>query len=359
MERTQLLSLTQEELADFLRPLDPAPFRVKQVGKWLARGASIAEMTDLPAALRARLAECAVADPVLIRESFRSKLDDTQKLLYELTDGNLIEGVVMRYHYGDTLCLSTQVGCRMGCRFCASTLEGRVRDLTAGEMLGQVTAVKPHARPGRAARPQHRADGQRRTAGQLRKHGEVSAPGQFPGAHEHLPAQHIALHLRPRAADARSCQRGPAGDALHLPARPQRRGAQTSFCPWPTPTPSRTCFPPPANMSKRPAAASFLNTRWSRASIAICATPTNWQRACAVCAATSTSSPSTAVRERDLHPPTRADVQNFLRRLEARHISATVRREWARTSRAPAANCAAACWKTARSDNDGKQRSAP
>ena len=141
MERTQLLSLTQEELADFLRPLDPAPFRVKQVGKWLARGASIEEMTDLPAALRARLAECAVADPVSIRESFRSKLDDTQKLLYELTDGNLIEGVVMRYHYGDTLCLSTQVGCRMGCRFCASTLEGRVRDLTAGEMLGQVTAV--------------------------------------------------------------------------------------------------------------------------------------------------------------------------------------------------------------------------
>ena len=138
MERTQLLSLTQEELADFLRPLDPAPFRAKQVGKWLARGASIGEMTDLPAALRARLAECAVADPVSIRESFRSKLDDTQKLLYELTDGNLIEGVVMRYHYGDTLCLSTQVGCRMGCRFCASTLEGRVRDLTAGEMLGHI-----------------------------------------------------------------------------------------------------------------------------------------------------------------------------------------------------------------------------
>ena len=141
MERTQLLSLTQEELRSFLRELDPAPFRAKQVGEWLARGAAIGEMTNLPAALRARLAECAVANPVSIRESFRSKLDDTQKLLYELADGNLIEGVVMRYHYGDTLCLSTQVGCRMGCRFCASTLNGRVRDLTAGEMLGQVLAV--------------------------------------------------------------------------------------------------------------------------------------------------------------------------------------------------------------------------
>ena len=115
MERTQLLSLTQEELRSFLRELDPAPFRAKQVGEWLARGAAIGEMTNLPAALRARLAECAVANPVSIRESFRSKLDDTQKRLYELADGNLIEGVVMRYHYGDTLCLSTQVGCRMGC----------------------------------------------------------------------------------------------------------------------------------------------------------------------------------------------------------------------------------------------------
>lgn len=147
MERTQLLSLTQAELADFLRPLDKAAFRAKQVGEWLSRGASIEEMTNLPAALRARLAECAVTNPVTIRESFRSRLDDTEKLLYELADGNLIEGVVMRYHYGDTLCLSTQVGCRMGCRFCASTLEGRVRDLSAGEMLGQVAAVNRYLEP--------------------------------------------------------------------------------------------------------------------------------------------------------------------------------------------------------------------
>ena len=84
MERTQLLSLTQEELRSFLRELDPAPFRAKQVGEWLARGAAIEEMTNLPAAPARALAECAVANPVSIRESFRSKLDDTQKLLYEL-----------------------------------------------------------------------------------------------------------------------------------------------------------------------------------------------------------------------------------------------------------------------------------
>ena len=83
-----------------------------------------------------------------IHESITSKLDGTEKYLYELPDGNLIEGVRMRYHYGDTLCLSTQVGCRMGCAFCASTLEGCVRSLTPGEMLGQVIAV--HRAGGRA-----------------------------------------------------------------------------------------------------------------------------------------------------------------------------------------------------------------
>jgi len=76
--------------------------------------------------------------PVRIRLRRESPLDGTVKFLYELRDGNCVEGVLMRYHYGVSLCISTQVGCRMGCRFCASTLEGRVRDLTAGEMLGEI-----------------------------------------------------------------------------------------------------------------------------------------------------------------------------------------------------------------------------
>ena len=96
-----------------------------------------------------------MANPVRIREVYRSKLDGTEKFLYELCDGNLVEGVVMRYHYGDTLCVSTQVGCRMGCAFCASTLEGRVRDLSAGESLGQVVAVNRHIQAQDAARRVH------------------------------------------------------------------------------------------------------------------------------------------------------------------------------------------------------------
>ena len=127
-------------------------FRAKQVFEWLKRGADFDEMTNLSKALREKFRETCLANPVTIHESITSKLDGTEKYLYELPDGNLIEGVRMRYHYGDTLCLSTQVGCRMGCAFCASTLEGCVRSLTPGEMLGQVIAVNRRIRAGGRAR---------------------------------------------------------------------------------------------------------------------------------------------------------------------------------------------------------------
>ena len=147
MEKRQLLDMTREELEAFVvGELGESKFRVRQICEWLVRGADIDGMTNLSAGLRARLKERAVANPVRILESYRSKLDETEKFLYALSDGNLIEGVVMRYHHGDTLCVSTQVGCRMGCAFCASTLDGRVRNLTAGEILGQVVAANGHIR---------------------------------------------------------------------------------------------------------------------------------------------------------------------------------------------------------------------
>ena len=145
MDRIQLLGMTGEELERFVvEDLGESRFRAAQIGQWLNRGADIDGMTNLSAALRARLGEIAVANPVRILESRKSKIDETEKFLYALPDGNLIEGVLMRYHHGDTLCVSTQVGCRMGCAFCASTLEGRVRDLTPGEILGQVAAANRH-----------------------------------------------------------------------------------------------------------------------------------------------------------------------------------------------------------------------
>ena len=155
-DRVELLGLNSDELLAFVtETLGESKFRAKQIAEWLRRGAAIEEMTNLSAALRARLSELAVANPVRIRESFQSKLDGTEKFLYELSDGNLIEGVVMRYHYGDTLCVSTQVGCRMGCAFCASTLEGRLRNLSAGEILGQVVAANRHIQAQDASRRIH------------------------------------------------------------------------------------------------------------------------------------------------------------------------------------------------------------
>ena len=137
----QLLSMSLEELTAWLKERGYPAFRGRQLYEWLQRGASFDEMTNLPKDFRARLAEGASANPVRIRDAFVSKLDGTEKYLYELDDGNLIEGVLMRYHHGNTLCLSTQIGCRMGCAFCASTLEGCVRSLTPAEMLGQIIAV--------------------------------------------------------------------------------------------------------------------------------------------------------------------------------------------------------------------------
>ena len=104
-------------------------------------------MTNLSKGLREELKQKAVAQPVSIRLERKSALDGTVKFLYELKDGNCVEGVLMRYKYGMSLCISTQVGCRMGCRFCASTLEGRVRDLTAGEMLGEVLCANRYLAP--------------------------------------------------------------------------------------------------------------------------------------------------------------------------------------------------------------------
>ena len=155
-DKIELLALNSGELLDFVTgELGESKFRAGQIAQWLARGAEIPEMTNLSAALRAKLGEIAVANPVRIRESYKSKLDGTEKFLYELRDGNLIEGVIMRYHYGDTLCVSTQVGCRMGCAFCASTLEGRVRNLTPGEILGQVVAANHHIQAQNAERRIH------------------------------------------------------------------------------------------------------------------------------------------------------------------------------------------------------------
>lgn len=134
----EFMGLYPDELKNVLSEMGEKPFRAGQIFSWLHKGARFEEMTNLSLALRQKLAENGVDQPVSIRESRVSRLDGTEKFLFALRDGNCIEGVLMRYHYGATLCVSTQVGCRMGCKFCASTLDGCVRNLTAAEILGQV-----------------------------------------------------------------------------------------------------------------------------------------------------------------------------------------------------------------------------
>ena len=136
---TDIKSMTLPELRDFLQGLGEPAFRGKQVFSWLSRGAaSFDEMSNLPRSLRERLAEtCSLSVPTVARKQASAK-DGTIKYLWELADGNCIESVLMRYHHGNTVCISSQVGCRMGCAFCASTIAGKVRDLTPGELLDQV-----------------------------------------------------------------------------------------------------------------------------------------------------------------------------------------------------------------------------
>jgi len=132
-------SMTKEEITELLCGMGEPAYRGKQIFSWLQQGVKdFDEMTNLSRDLRERLRlECALTHPEIARKQV-SALDGTIKYLWRLADGNCIETVLMRYHHGNTVCISTQVGCRMGCAFCASTIAGKVRDLTAAEMLDQV-----------------------------------------------------------------------------------------------------------------------------------------------------------------------------------------------------------------------------
>ena len=134
-----LKSMTQPEIGAILKELGEPAFRAKQVFTWLHKGVrSYDEMTNLPKQLREKLAQhYPICAPKVIRKQ-ESQKDGTIKYLWELSDGNCVETVLMRYHYGNTVCISTEVGCRMGCAFCASTLGGLVRRLEPFEMLDQV-----------------------------------------------------------------------------------------------------------------------------------------------------------------------------------------------------------------------------
>ena len=137
--KEHLKSMTLQELSQTIKSLGQPAFRAKQVFSWLHKGVrSYEEMTNLPQSLRGALAEAYPICPPEVLRKQESQKDGTIKYLWKLADGNCVETVLMRYHYGNTVCISTEVGCRMGCAFCASTLGGLVRKLEPYEMLDQV-----------------------------------------------------------------------------------------------------------------------------------------------------------------------------------------------------------------------------
>ena len=136
--RPLLMDMTRDELGALLEGLPK--YRLDQLYSFVIQGSEYNDMTSLPKSLLSTLSEEYDATGVSILE-VRTAPDGTEKYLFTLRDGNIIEGVLMTYKYGRTICVSTQVGCRMNCAFCASGIDGRVRDLTAGEILGQITEV--------------------------------------------------------------------------------------------------------------------------------------------------------------------------------------------------------------------------
>ena len=140
--KIELLSLLPGELSDLLISLGEPKYRAGQIFPQLHKGLSPDDMTNIGKVTREKLSAAAAYHLPVIEQKLVSAIDGTVKLLFSLSDGNCVESVIMKYEHGNTICISSQVGCRMGCRFCASTIGGRVRNLTAGELLGQVIAAQ-------------------------------------------------------------------------------------------------------------------------------------------------------------------------------------------------------------------------
>ena len=146
-KRTDIKSLNQKELTSYIEGLGEKKFRAKQLYEWmhvhLARDYD--EMKNIPNSLKDKLKETADYVSLQQRDCQISKEDGTRKYLFELSDGNFVESVMMRYEHGISVCVSSQVGCKMGCRFCASTLDGWLRNLTPSEILDQIYSIQRHS----------------------------------------------------------------------------------------------------------------------------------------------------------------------------------------------------------------------
>ena len=254
---TELTGMTPQELSDWCKAQGMPAFRGKQIFRWIHQGADFDAMTNLPAAMRAQLKEIAVAQPVSIIDERKSQIDDTVKFLFGLKDGNCVEGVLMHYHHGYTLCISTQVGCRMGCKFCASTLEGCVRSLTAGEMLGEVLAANRYL------------DGKDRVHNiVLMGSGEPLDNYDNVCRFLRLLREEDGVNIGLRNVSLSTCRRCTSSRRRtcrsRCRCRSMRRTTRFAARPCPSPTPTRwtSCLPLAGITSTRPGGASSSSTHW-------------------------------------------------------------------------------------------------
>ena len=144
MDKKDIASFGYDELIEEMKQIGEKPFRAKQIYSWLHEklADSFDEMTNLSKAFREKLDHEYEIKKVTMAARQISQVDPTEKFLFELEDGNMIESVLMKYNYGNSVCISSQVGCRMGCRFCASTIDGLERNLTVSEMLRQIYHIQ-------------------------------------------------------------------------------------------------------------------------------------------------------------------------------------------------------------------------
>ncbi len=147
LEKIDILSLTLDELEQIIVGMDEKKFRAKQIFQWLhvKRVFDFEKMTDISAQLRLHLNKIFCVNGLFVQKKLESSIDNTVKYLYRLSDGNFVETVLMEYSYGYSICVSTQVGCKMGCRFCASAIAGYVRDLAPSEILMQIYEAEKDA----------------------------------------------------------------------------------------------------------------------------------------------------------------------------------------------------------------------
>ncbi len=139
----EIIGLDIKQLETLIVDIGESKFRAKQLFSWFHEKLiwDYDDMTNISVSLRTKLKEIYPIQKLNIVQKYKSEIDGTTKYLFELPDGNIIESVLMRYKHGNSVCISTQVGCRMGCMFCASTINGLVRDLTVAELLGQVYSI--------------------------------------------------------------------------------------------------------------------------------------------------------------------------------------------------------------------------